>query len=551
MSSDDNMPEGKPKSEGQPKTAVTEQKPGRPRPVVLVICDGWGVAPDSPGNAITKAQLPNFTQWIKEYPVMTIVASSTEVGLSWGEMGNSEVGHLNIGAGRVYYQTFPRINKEIESKEFFQNEAFKKAAEQVKKNNSKLHLIGILSPGNVHGSEEHCWSLLEFAKQQGLTNVFVHAILDGRDVGRDTAKIFVPRLQEKMKTIGVGQLASLSGRYYAMDRDNRWDRVEKAYNAIALGKADQTTEDPLKTIEEAYAKEKFDEEFIPTVITKGGQPVAKIEKGDVCICFNFRPDRSRQITRAFVMPDFKDFQREKIEDLLFVTLAEYESGLPVTVAYPPVVIKNCLAEVVSKANMKQFHVAETEKYAHITFFLNGTIEDPFPNEDRKIVPSPKVPSYDQKPEMSAIEVAQETVSAIKANKYDVIFCNFANADMVGHTGNLEATIKGVEAADKGMAMVLEATLAAGGVMLMTADHGNGEEVVNVRTGKMDKEHSTNPIPFLIAGAHLKGQAGPTGVPPGGDLSLLPPVGMLADVAPTMLKILGIPQPEEMTGRTLL
>lgn len=528
-----------------------EQKPARPRPVVLVICDGWGVAPDSDGNAITKAKLPNFTQWIKEYPVMTIVASSTEVGLSWGEMGNSEVGHLNIGAGRVYYQTFPRINKEIASKEFFQNEALKKAAEQVKKNKSKLHLIGILSPGNVHGSEEHCWSLLEFAKQQGLSNVFVHAILDGRDVGRDTAKIFVPRLQEKMKTIGVGQLASLSGRYYAMDRDSRWDRVEKAYNAMVLGKADQTTEDPLKTIEEAYAKEKFDEEFIPTVITKGGQPVAKIEKGDVCICFNFRPDRSRQITRAFVIPDFKDFQRKKIEDLLFVTMAEYEAGLPVTVVYPPVVIKNCLAEVVSKANMKQFHVAETEKYAHITFFLNGTIEDPFPNEDRKIVPSPKVPSYDQKPEMSAIEVAQETVNAIKSNKYDVIFCNFANADMVGHTGNLEATIKGVEAADNGMGMVWEAVQAAGGAMLMTADHGNGEEIVNIRTSKMDKEHSTNPIPFLIMGAAQKGQAGPTGVPPGGDLSLLPPVGMLADVAPTMLKILGIPQPEEMTGQALL
>ncbi|MEK7481461.1 MAG: 2,3-bisphosphoglycerate-independent phosphoglycerate mutase [Patescibacteria group bacterium] len=543
------MPDEKRQQEAPEVTA--EQKPAKPRPVVLVICDGWGVAPDSDGNAITKAQLPNFNKWIREYPVMTIVASSTEVGLSWGEMGNSEVGHLNIGAGRVYYQTFPRINKEIASKEFFQNEAFKKAVEHTKKNNSKLHLIGILSPGNVHGSEEHCWSLLEFAKQQGVTNVFVHAVLDGRDVGRDTAKIFVPRLQEKMKTIGVGQLASMSGRYYAMDRDNRWDRVEKAYNAMALGKADAQTEDPLKTIEEAYAKEKFDEEFIPTVITKGGQPVANIEKGDACICFNFRPDRSRQITRAFVMPDFKDFAREKIDDLLFVTMAEYEAGLPVAVAYPPVVIKNCLAEVVSKANLKQFHVAETEKYAHITFFLNGTIEEPFPNEDRKIVPSPKVPSYAEKPEMSAIEVAQETVNAIKSGKYDVIFCNFANADMVGHTGNVEATIKGVEAADKGMAMVWEAIQAAGGVMLMTADHGNGEEVVNISTGKMDKEHSTNPIPFLIVGAQLKGQTGPTGDPPGGDLAQLPPVGMLADVAPTMLKILGIPQPEEMTGRALL
>ncbi|OGL88969.1 phosphoglycerate mutase (2,3-diphosphoglycerate-independent) [Candidatus Uhrbacteria bacterium RIFCSPLOWO2_02_FULL_51_9] len=530
---------------------ATAQQPARPRPVVLVICDGWGVAPDSDGNAITRAQLPNFNKWIREYPVMTIVASSTEVGLSWGEMGNSEVGHLNIGAGRVYYQTFPRINKEIASKEFFQNEAFKKAVEQVKKNNSKLHLIGILSPGNVHGSEEHCWSLLELAKQQGVTNVFVHAVLDGRDVGRDTAKIFVPRLQEKMKTIGVGQLASMSGRYYAMDRDNRWDRVEKAYNAMALGKADQTTEDPLKTIEEAYAKEKFDEEFIPTVITKGGEAVAKIEKGDVCICFNFRPDRSREITHAFVLPDFKDFQREKIEDLLFVTMAEYEGGLPVTVAYPPVVIKNCLAEVVSKANLKQFHVAETEKYAHITFFLNGTIEDPFPGEDRKIVPSPKVTSYAEKPEMSATGVAEETVKAIQSKRYDVIFCNLANADMVGHTGDFNATVKGVEAADKAMAMIVDATLAAGGVMLMTADHGNGEEVLNVSTGKMDKEHSTNPIPFLIIGASLKGQTGPTGDPPGGDLSQLPPVGMLADVAPTMLKILGIPQPEEMTGQALI
>jgi len=522
-----------------------------PKPVVLTICDGWGVAPDSDGNAITRANTPNFDQWIQEYPVMNIISSSTEVGLSWGEMGNSEVGHLNIGAGRVYYQTFPRINKEIAGGEFFENEAFKKAVEHVKKNNSRLHIMGILSPGNVHGSEEHCWKLLEFAKNEKIKDVFVHAFLDGRDVGRDTAKLFVPRLLEKMEETKVGKLASLSGRYFAMDRDNRWDRIEKAYKAVALGESESTTDNPIKAIEESYKKEVFDEEFVPTVVTKGGEPVAKVEKGDACIFFNFRPDRARQITKAFVAEDFKDFKREKIQDLLFVTMAEYESGLPVVVAYPPVVIKNCLAEVVSNAGKKQFHIAETEKYAHVTFFLNGTIEDPFPGEDRKIVPSPKVESYDKKPEMSAVEVAQETVKAINSGKYDTIFCNFANADMVAHTGNLEASIKAMEAVDQAMKMVYDAVMAKQGAMLMTADHGNGEELLNLRTGDMDKEHSTNPIPFLIMSPKLKGEAGPTGVPPKGDLSLLPPVGMLADVAPTILKLMKIEQPEDMTGRSLI
>lgn len=542
--------QGQSTKESKNKKGKKKQVPEKvPKPLVLAICDGWGVAPKSEGNPIAHAKLPNFNSWITQYPVMTIVSSSTEVGLSWGEMGNSEVGHLNIGAGRVYYQTLPRITKEVAGGEFFENEVLKEAMKKAK--GSRLHLMGIVSAGNVHGAEDHCHALLDMAKRNGVDDVFVHAFLDGRDSAKDSAKKFITRLQEKMKEFKTGQIASLCGRYWAMDRDNRWDRIEKAYNAIALGKADEMTEDPVKAIENSYAKEVFDEEFVPTVVQKGGKPVATIEKGDVCIFFNFRPDRARQITKAFTVDGFKDFSRDKIADLHFVTMAEYEAGLPVKVVYPPVVIKNCLAEVLSKNKKKQFHIAETEKYAHVTFFLNGTIEDPFPGEDRKIVPSPKVKSYAEKPEMSADGVAKETAKAIKSKKYDVIILNFANADMVAHTGDNKATKVAVEAVDKALATVWAATEKAGGMLMMTADHGNGEELKNLRTGEMDKEHSTNPIPFLIMSKSLKGEAGPTGLPPGGDLSKLPPVGMLADVAPTMLKALQIEQPPEMTGRALM
>lgn len=521
------------------------------KPVVLAILDGWGVAPATPGNALSRADLPNFTRFIREYPAMTIAASGSEVGLSFGEMGNSEVGHLNIGAGRVYYQTFPRINKSIDDGSFAENKAFLEAASQVKKNKSNLHLIGLVSPGNVHASQDHLYALLEFAKKQKIKNVFVHVILDGRDTIYNSGLDFVKALEKQIKEIGVGEIATVSGRFYALDRDNRWDRVEKAYKAMALGVSDTYADDAIDAIKTSYGHEVYDEEFVPTVIGKEGKPTTTIEAEDAVIFFNFRPDRARQLTEAFTVPHFNKFEREYIRGLSFVTMTEYEKELPVSVAFPPNVVHDCLAEVISKAGMTQYHVAETEKYAHITFFLNGTVEEAFAKEDRKIIPSPKVASYAEEPAMSAEAITKDVIKAIEKGEYDCIMLNFANADMVAHTGDLKATIKGCEVVDTCLGKIAEHVLANHGVLIITADHGNGEELVNLQTGERDKEHSTNPVPLLIIGDEYHGQAGPAGDPPDGDLSLLQPVGMLADVAPTVLKILGIEQPKEMTGRALI
>ncbi len=522
-----------------------------PKPVVLAILDGFGVAPENAGNAIAHANMPHWKGFVREYPVMTLFASGSEVGLSFGEMGNSEVGHLNIGAGRVYYQTFPLINQSIQNGSFFENNAFVEAIENAQKNKKAVHLLGLVSSGNVHGSLDHLFALLECAKQHKFKNVFIHAILDGRDALFNSAIDFIGLLEAKIKELGIGKIATLSGRFYSMDRDNRWERIQKSYIAMTDGRADVYAADAISAIQDSYAKKIYDEEFIPTVIGSPESPVAKIQNGDSVIFFNFRPDRSRQLTQAFVNPGFTKFERVYLKDLFFVTMAEYEKELPVTVAFPPQVVNNCLAQVISKAGLRQFHIAETEKYAHITFFLNGTLEDPFVGEDRKIIPSPKVASYDQAPEMSADEIVKETVKAIQSEAYDVIFLNFANPDMVAHTGNFDATIKGIEAVDKALGTLAEYTLASGGVLLITADHGNAEEVKNLQTGDMDKEHSTNPVPFLIVGEKYRGEAGPAGDPIDGDLSLMPPVGMLADVAPTVLSILGIDQPPEMTGRPLI
>lgn len=522
------------------------------KPVVLTIMDGWGVAPGTDGNAITRAQAPNFTKFIKNYPTMTIHASGNEVGLLFGEMGNSEVGHLNIGAGRVYYQNCPRINNAISEGSFDKNQAFLSAIARAKKNKSKLHLVGLVSAGNVHSSNEHLYALLELCKKQKLTkNVFVHAILDGRDALYNSGKNFIAELQEKMSRLKMGKIASLSGRYYAMDRDSRWDRCEKAYRAIAEGKADRYAANAMQAIDDSYAQKNYDEEFIPTVITDKNKPLAAVAENDAVIFFNFRADRARELTQAFVLPGFNKFPRIYLKDLLFVTFTEYEKNLPAAVAFAPLVVHNCLAEAVSKAGLKQMHLAETEKYAHVTFFLNGTVEEPFLGEDRLLVPSPKVSSYEQKPEMSALELTKETGKVIDSGKYDLLVINFANADMVGHTGDLPAGIKACETIDKCLGEIAEHVLAQNGVMLITADHGNAEEMTNLQTGVIDKEHSTNPVPLIIVGKDFIGQAGPAGDAPEGDLSLIQPVGVLADVAPTVLKLLGVPQPEEMTGRALI
>lgn len=478
---------------------------------------------------------------------MTLRASGEAVGLSWGEMGNSEVGHLAVGAGRVYYQTLPRINREIEKGEFFKNQALLNAINQAKSSKGKLHLIGIISPGRVHGMDAHCHALLELAKQQGLSKVFIHAITDGRDTVYNSGIDFITTLQEKIKEIGVGQIASLSGRYFAMDRDNRWDRVEKAYNAMARATSESKTNDPIQFLRDSYTAEVYDEELPPTVVGKG----ATIDPGDAVIFFNFRPDRARQLTKAFVLPDFDKFERQLIDNLYFTTMVEYEKNLPVEVAYPPELIKNTLSEVIADAGLKQLHIAETEKYAHVTFFLNGTREEPFPGEDRVIIPSPQVASYDEQPEMSARELTDRVLKEIKSDKYDFIAMNFANSDMVGHTGNLEATKAAVAVVDESIGRIVEAVVQKGGVVFMTADHGNAENEVNLQTGDQDKEHSTNPVPFIIAAEQFEGQTSPSGEVPGGDLSLMPQVGMLADVAPTIIAVLGLEQPADMTGQNLL
>lgn len=524
---------------------------GIPKPVVLLILDGWGVAPPDEGNALMKANTPRIKDLVAKYPAMTLRSWGEEVGLSWGEMGNSEVGHITIGAGKVFYQSLPRISKSIESGEFHQNPVLLNAIKHVKENKSKLHLLGITSIGNVHGSLDHLMALIDFCAQQKVGEVYLHGILDGRDSTFNAGKDFITRIEEKMKTAGVGKIASLSGRFYAMDRDNRWDRIEKAYRAIVDGVSDATSDSALKAIEDSYAKEVFDEEFIPTVITEGGNPVAKIEDGDAVIFFNFRPDRARQLTKAFVLPSFDKFERTYMQHLSFLTMTEYEKDLPVNVIFPPQKINTCLAKVVSDAGLKQFHIAETEKYAHVTFFMNGMREEPYPGEDREIIPSPKVSSYDQQPEMSVAQVTDRILKEIAEGTYDLIIANFANADMVSHTGNMEATIKAAEAVDGCVGKIADAVLARDGLLAITADHGNAEELQNLQTGEIDKEHSTYPVPFVLVSKKMEGMAGEIQEMIGGDLSLNPPIGMLSDVAPTILKAMGIPQPPDMTGRPLI
>lgn len=529
---------------------MQEENFQRPKPAVLLILDGFGTAPDTEGNAVTRAFMPNFKKFVQAFPAMTLRASGEEVGLSWGEMGNSQVGHLAIGAGRVYYQMFPRINKAIESGAFFENQTFVHAAEFVKEHQSTLHLVGLVSSGRVHSTQEHCHALLDFAKRQKVKNVAIHVILDGRDTLYNAGIDFVTTLQEKIQEYGIGRIASLSGRYYAMDRDNRWDRTQKAYEAMVLGNG-PTTEDPLEALKHSYVQEIYDEQFVPTVVTQKGKPVALIQEKDAIIFFNFRPDRMRQITKAFVLPTFEKFERTYQASLLVVTMAEFEKGLPVEIAFPPEQVERCLAQVLSEAGLKQFHIAETEKYAHVTFFLNGSKEKPFPQEDREIIASPGVDSYDQVPEMSAYKITDRLVKEIKNDRYDFLVANFANPDMVAHTGNFEATVKACEIVDACLGKIVEATLRMQGVVFLTADHGNAEEVKNIQTGGMDKEHSTNPVPFLVIGEKFRGVPAASGQVIEGDLSLVSPIGMLADVTPTILSVLGITQPEEMTGQSLL
>jgi len=524
------------------------------KPVVLIILDGWGIAALAPGNAIAKAKTPNLDKYIKTYPAMTLVASGESVGLSWGEMGNSEVGHTNIGSGMVFYQNLPRISKTISDKTFFTNSAFLKATGHVKKYGSKLHLIGLVSSGGVHSHIEHLYALLELAKQQKGKEVYIHAILDGRDTIYNTAKGFIEELSRKIKELGSSaQIATISGRFYAMDRDNHWERTALAFKAMTLGQSQESFADPIKAIENSYEKKVYDEQFLPVVITKKNKPVTLIEDKDAIIFFNFRADRARQLTQAFILPEFNKFPRpSEFKNLFFAAMTQYDINLPIdAIAFQPIEITRPLAKVLSEAGLKQLHIAETEKYAHVTFFFNGGKEEPYPNEDRIVIPSPRVSSFDEKPEMSVLKVTDEVLKAITENKYDFIVINFANPDIVAHTGNLKATIKACEICDKCLGKIVNATIAKNGVVAITADHGNAEELQNIKTQDVDKEHSTNPVPFIIVGKEWEGKN--VGLPDslGSDLSLVTPSGILSDVAPTILKIMGIKKPSEMTGTSLI
>lgn len=522
------------------------------KPAVLMILDGFGVSTPDKTNAIWSAQTPFLDKLIQNYPTMLLEASGLNVGLPWGEVGNSEVGHVNIGSGTLLYQSLPRIDKSIESGEFFKDPNLLKATEKVKKNNSKLHIMGLLGKGGVHAHQRHLYALLDFCKKEKLKGkVFLHLFLDGRDTTKNSAKIFLDSLMKDKNFKKVkAEIASLSGRFYAMDRNNNWDRIAKAYKTIALGESEKKFRDPLKAIEESYKNEVFDEEFVPVVITdRKDNPLATINKDDAVIFFNYRADRARQLTEAFVDPNFKEFGREFLEGLTFVTFIEYKKGLPVEVVFQPQIIKNPLAKIFSDHKLKQLHIAETEKYAHVTFFLNGLQEKKFPGEERILIPSPAIPSYDKQPEMSAIEVTNKLVDAIKADKFDFIAINYANPDMVGHTGNLEATIKAVETVDKCVERVVSEAVGKGGIIFILGDHGNAEELVNLQTGKMDKEHSVYPVPFITISQKHEGKI--ILKAENNDLSTNSPTGVLSDVAPTLLNQIGLPLAKEMTGTDLL
>ena len=500
-------------------------------PVALIIMDGYGNGKTcDPNNAIQIAKTPVIDSLRQNFPSTHIQASGEFVGLPNGQMGNSEVGHTNIGAGRIIYQALTRITKAIKDGDFFKNEALVSVADQAKANGGALHLMGLVSPGGVHSHSEHLYGLLQFAKNQGFKDVYVHAFLDGRDVDPSSAAEYVAELESKIAEIGCGKIASLSGRYYAMDRDNRWDRVQKAYEAIALGKG-VAADDAVAGVKASYANEVTDEFVVPAVVGdyKG------MKDGDGVVFFNFRPDRARELTHAFTDIEFSGFERKALK-LSFATMTQYEEGLNVKVAYPPESITNTLGEVISKNGMTQLRIAETEKYAHVTFFFNGGVEEPYKGEDRILVPSPKVATYDLQPEMSAIEVTDKVVEAIKSGKYDFIILNYANGDMVGHTGVIEAAVKAVETVDTCVGRFVEAIREVGGEVCITADHGNADQMVDPETGAPLTAHTTNPVPFIVVSDRVGWIASD---------------GALCDIAPTLLTLAGMEIPAEMTGTPMV
>ena len=525
---------------------MTTTPSGRPRPFVLIVMDGWGINPRTEANAIALARTPNIDKIAREWPHTAVKTSGAAVGLPDGQMGNSEVGHQNIGAGKRVLQDYTRVNEAIKDGSFFHNPALLKAIEHVKKNQSQLHLCGLLGDGGVHAHEKHLEALLRLAAMHDIERVFVHSFTDGRDTSPTGGVEFMKLLQTRAGAIGgahAAKVATVGGRYYAMDRDNRWDRIALAYFAMTRGEGLRASSAE-QAIQQSYDKGVTDEFILPTVVMEDNHPVALVKAGDAVIHYNFRPDRARQLTKAFVMNELppqaegKFGRGPRIADLQFVMMTAYEEGLDAEVAYRADEVEMPLARVISEAGLRQFHTAETEKYAHVTYFINGRRETPFRGEDRQLVPSPKVPTYDLQPEMSAAGVTDVAVERIRAGEYDLVIMNYANADMVGHTGVLAAAIKAVEAVDTGVGRVVEATLAVGGGLLITADHGNAEQLIEYDTGKPFTAHTTNPVPLYLvapqyAQARLRGD------------------GILADIAPTILQIMGIPQPKDMTGRSLI
>jgi 2,3-bisphosphoglycerate-independent phosphoglycerate mutase len=504
------------------------------QPVALIILDGFAFRDEVKGNAVAQSNKPNFDRYWASYPHATLVASGEAVGLPDGQMGNSEVGHLNIGAGRVVYQSLTRIHKSIRDGDFFRNEAFLGAVEHVKKNNSKLHLMGLLSDGGVHSHYEHLFALLKLAKANGLEQVYVHGFLDGRDVGPTTALEYIEETEKQMESIGIGKFASIHGRYYAMDRDQRWERIQLSYNALVEG-VGQTASSAKAGVQSSYVREVTDEFVIPFVITEEGQPVATFDANDAVIDFNFRPDRAIELSTACTNPTFEglQFSSKHPDNFKFVAFTHYSESVIADIAFLKENLENTVGEVISQAGKTQLRIAETEKYPHVTFFMSGGREETFVGEERILIPSPKVATYDLKPEMSAYEVTEALVAAIEADQFDAIILNFANPDMVGHSGMLEPTIKAIEAVDECLGKVVDAILAKGGTAIITADHGNSDEVITLDDLPMTA-HTTNPVPVIVT---------KTGIELATD-------GILADLAPTMLKLLTINQPAEMTGKSL-
>jgi 2,3-bisphosphoglycerate-independent phosphoglycerate mutase len=519
---------------------------GHKHPFVLVIMDGWGINPRTDANAIALARTPNIDKIAREWPHTAIRTSGLAVGLPDGQMGNSEVGHQNIGAGKRVLQDFTRVSEAIEDGSFFKNPAYLKAIEHVKKNQSQLHICGLLGDGGVHAHETHLEALLRLAAMNGVEKVYIHSFTDGRDTSPTGGIEFMRRLEQRAKEIGgehPAKVATVTGRYYAMDRDNRWERTGATYWAMTKGEG-QKADSALAAIQNSYDHNVTDEFILPTVIMEDNHPVATVQAGDAVIHYNFRPDRARQLTKAFVMDPLTPLAEGKfdrgpvIADLVYVMTTRYEEGLNAELAFPADEVEMPLARIVSEHGMTQFHTAETEKYAHVTFFINGRRETPFAGEDRAMVQSPKVPTYDLQPEMSAKEVTDGAIERIRSGQYDLVIMNYANADMVGHTGILDATIKAVETVDTCVGRIIETTLGVGGSLLITADHGNAEQLIDYQTGKPLTSHTTYPVPlYLVAPQYAQAR--------------LRSDGILADVAPTVLQVMNLPKPKQMLGRSLI